>query len=108
VAPIDAIALVITPDGEQHVGHHHHQCRTLRQLLIQPEQHAQYRDRDQPAADAEQSAERAQGQAQQYVQPDVQQHVRAPAPMRRPCYAAAAGVDTHSRAQWLCILRTSR
>ena len=101
VAPIDAIALVITPDGEQHVGHHHHQCRTLRQLLIQPEQHTQYRDRDQPAADAEQSAKRAQGQAQQYVQPDVQQHVRAPASMRRPCYAAAAGVDTHSRAQWL-------
>ena len=68
VAVIYRIALVITPQGEHHIRHHHHQRSALGQLLIQAEQHTQRRDRDQPATDPEQAAERTECSTEQEIQ----------------------------------------
>ncbi|MNE95536.1 hypothetical protein D3C80_1936360 [compost metagenome] len=68
MAQLDAVSLVIAPQRQQHVRHHHHQRRALGQLLVQAKQHAQRRDRDQPAANAEQAAHGPQGSAQHDIQ----------------------------------------
>jgi len=67
VAQFNAITLVITPQREHHVGHHHHQRGALGDLLIEAEQHAEHRDGNQPAANAEQAAHRAQCRAHNQV-----------------------------------------
>ncbi|MNF09088.1 hypothetical protein D3C80_2096610 [compost metagenome] len=68
---LDAVALVIAPQRQQHIRHHHHQGRALGQLLIEPEQHAQGRNRDQAAADAEQATQRTQQHTEDQVQGKV-------------------------------------
>lgn len=55
MAQFDAIALVIAPQREHHVGHHHDQRRTLGQLLVEAEPDAQHRNGNQAATDPEQS-----------------------------------------------------
>lgn len=60
MAQLDAVALVVAPQRQQHVGHHHHQGGALGQLLVKAEQHAQRRNGDQPAADAEQPTQGAE------------------------------------------------
>ena len=61
---LDAVTLVIAPQGEHHVRHDHDQSGALGNLLIQPEQHAEYRDSNQPAADAKQPTHGAQRRTQ--------------------------------------------
>lgn len=65
---LDAIALMIAPQRQHHVGHHHHQRRALGDLLIEAKPHAQQRDGDQTTADAEDPAQCAKGGAKQQVQ----------------------------------------
>ena len=65
---VNRVALVISPQGQYHIGHHHHQRGALGDLLVQPEKHTQYRNCDQPAANPEQTTHRAQGHAQDQVQ----------------------------------------
>lgn len=55
MAQFNAIALVIAPQREHHVGHHHDQRRTLGQLLVEAEPDAQHRNGNQAATDPEQS-----------------------------------------------------
>lgn len=64
MSQVDTIALMITPDRQHHVRHHHHQRSPLSKLLIQAENDAQHRNGDQPAADAEQTTQRPQAQPQ--------------------------------------------
>lgn len=54
VAEVDAVALVIAPDSQEHIGHDHNQSCALRHLLIQPEEHANDRNGDEAPADAKQ------------------------------------------------------
>lgn len=68
VTQIDAVALVVAPDRQHHVGHHHDQGGALSQLLIQTEQHAQHRNGDQAAADTEQPTHGSQSSAQDKIQ----------------------------------------
>ncbi|MOA46233.1 hypothetical protein D3C78_1687220 [compost metagenome] len=63
---------MVAPQRQQHVGHHHYQRRTLGQLLIQTEQQTQHRDGNQPAANAEQSAQGAQQQPQSHIEEKLQ------------------------------------
>ncbi|MNP09555.1 hypothetical protein D3C76_1016670 [compost metagenome] len=103
---LDAVALVIAPQRQQHVRHHHHQRRALGQLLVKAEQDPQRRNRDQPAANTEQATQGAQASAQHDIhqpldhQPHVHLHSSMPA-----CYPLQAGGETHSSAQWLCVFR---
>ena len=67
MAQFNPVALVIAPQRQHHIGHHHHQCSALGNLLIQAEQHPQHGNRDQAAADSEQTTHSAQGRAQQQI-----------------------------------------
>ena len=71
--PVDTVALVITPQRQKHIRHHHHQRRTLSQLLIQAKQHAERRNGDQPTANPKQTAKSAEGQSEQKVQGKIEQ-----------------------------------
>ncbi|MCY1543245.1 hypothetical protein D9M68_790530 [compost metagenome] len=73
MAQVDAIALVIAPQRQQDIRHHHHQGGALSQLLIQTEQHAQRRNRDQAATDTKQTAQRTQQHAENQIQCYVDQ-----------------------------------
>ena len=57
---IDTIALVITPQCQQHIGDDHHQRGALGQLLIQTKQYAQSRNGNQTATNTEQTAKGAE------------------------------------------------
>ncbi len=73
MSQVDTIALVIAPDRQHHVRHHHHQRSPLSKLLIQAENDAQHRNGDQATTDAEQTAQGSQTQAQQQIQQQVEQ-----------------------------------
>ncbi|MNZ74353.1 hypothetical protein D3C78_928000 [compost metagenome] len=62
---------MIAPQRQHHVRHHHHQRGALGNLLIEPEQHAQQRNGDQAAADAKQTAERAQRSAEHQIHQEL-------------------------------------
>ena len=62
------MAATVSPPGNKQVGHHHDQCRTLRQRLFHAEAQHQQGYRDDAAADPEQPAKKAQGGAERQGQ----------------------------------------
>ncbi|MNN63409.1 hypothetical protein D3C81_1787850 [compost metagenome] len=56
----DTIALVIAPQRQHDIRHHHHQRGTLCQLLVQTEQHSEHRNGDQATANSEQATHGAE------------------------------------------------
>lgn len=64
----DAIALVIAPQRQHHVRHHHDQRRALGNLLIEAEPHTEQRNGDQTATDTENATKGAKRGAEQQVQ----------------------------------------
>jgi hypothetical protein len=52
------MAATVSPPGNKQVGHHHDQCRTLRQRLFHAEAQHQQGYRDDAAADPEQPAKK--------------------------------------------------
>ena len=67
MAQLDAITLVITPQGEHYIGYHHDQRGALGYLLVQAEQHAEHRNGYQPATNAKQPTHGAQSRTQYQV-----------------------------------------
>ena len=72
LARIDAVALVVAPQRQHHVRYHHHQRGTLRQLLVETEDHPQRRDRQQAAAYPEQTAQATEHHPQQEIEKYIQ------------------------------------
>src|SRR5690606_3786527 len=73
ITQIDAVALVVAPDRQQHVGHYHHQCGALRHLLIKAEEDAQRGNGAQPATDAEQPADRAEQHTENHIEEEIEE-----------------------------------